>query len=177
MNEDEKRPWFSWAHNMPKPVILALALLCNLNILGFGCHNAWGEINTALNAFPDISGVLPETLARFGPAIGNLLLTLLAAEGKELTAGPPIARLTGIVVLLQLNTEAIYMILTMRRNHWEKEQAEAKGIAKGKALAEAEAAAKDARLQEWYESYKDKMQDIPPPPFLNGKNGDSGYAR
>ena len=36
MPEAEPRPWFSWAPNMPKPAILAMAMLCNLNTLGFG---------------------------------------------------------------------------------------------------------------------------------------------
>lgn len=173
MNEDQKRPWFSWSPNMPKPAILALALLCNLNILGFGYYNAWEEIKTALTAFPDLAGVPAETLTQFGLASGKLLLTLLAAEAKELMDGPPIARFTGMAVLLQLNLEAIYMLLTMRRNHWEKEQAVAKAKAEAKAEGQDQA---NAAARAWYEAWQKNPAAAPPPPFLNGKNGDSGYA-
>ena len=74
-----------------------------------------------------------------------------------------------MAILLQLNIEAIYMLLTMRRNHWEKEQA----VAKAKVEAKAEA---NAAARAWYEAWQRNPAAAPTPPFLNGKNSDSGYA-
>ena len=87
MPEAEPRPWFSWAPNMPKPAILAMALLCNLNILGFGYGGALNEINAALATFATARP------AEFSPTAGRLLETPLQAELTQLAEGP-IARFT-----------------------------------------------------------------------------------
>ena len=148
MNEDEKRPWFSWAPNMPRAAILAL--LADLNFLGGWWFNQGPPANLS-------------------QSLTNLT--------DELFAGPPIARFTGMAVLLQLNIDAIYMILTMRRNHWEKEQAVAKAKAEAKAAGQSEA---NAAARAWYEAWQRDPNTAPPPPFLNGNesnhNSDSGYA-
>lgn len=103
MNQENIRPWFSWALTMPKRAILALALTYARNYLA-----GW----------------------RFDDAAASLSLTALTKLGEPLTEGPPIARFLRGLALVQLNIEVIYMILTMKSNHWEKEKAVAKATDK-----------------------------------------------
>ena len=68
------------------------------------------------------------------------------------------ANLAAVLGLLQLNAEVIYMILTKRRNLWEKEQA----VAKAK-----------AETRDWFEAWqKDPEQATPPPWARNGAERD-----
>ena len=70
--------------------------------------------------------------------------------------------LVAALALLQLNAEVIYMILTKRRNHWEKEQAVAKAAEKAAAKARAED-------QAWFEAWQKDPEQAPPPP--RARNG------
>ena len=87
------------------------------------------------------------------------------------------ANLAAVLGLLQLNAEVIYMILTKRRNLWEKEQAVAKAKAEAKAAqAAAEARAKAearAEARDWFEAWQKDPEQAPPPPWArNGAERD-----
>lgn len=124
MNQENKRPWFSRVPTMPKLAILALALAYDLNYLA-----GWW----------------------FDYAAASLSLTALTKLEKPMTEGPPNARFLGGLALVQLNIEVIYMILTMKRNHWEKEQAVAKSTEKANAAAQA-----------WFEAWQKDPDNAPP---------------
>ena len=158
MIPESDRPWWSWAPNFPKPAIIAIALAVDLIIGG-----TW------------FYGIFIRDAATFsspGP-VGDVIINV-----------NPMANVATALALIQLNLEVIYMILTMRRNLYEKEQAVAKakaeaevrakaeGIAEGKAAAEAAAA---ARIREWYEAHRHDLTNAPPPPYSNGSwNGAGG---
>ena len=74
--------------------------------------------------------------------------------------------LATVLGLRQLNAAVIYMILTKRRNYWEKEQAVAKAVAKAVAEAAAKARAED---QAWFEAWQKDPEQAPPPPWA--RNG------
>ena len=98
------------------------------------------------------------------------------------------ANVATALALIQLNLEVIYMILTKRRNLYEKEQA----VAKAKAEAEAAAAAAtarakaagiaqgqaeaEARIREWYEAHRHDLTNAPPPPYSNGYQNGAGQT-
>ena len=58
------------------------------------------------------------------------------------------------------------MILTKRRNHWEKEQAVAKAVAEAEAETEARTEARD---RAWFEAWQKDPEQAPPPPWA--RNG------
>ena len=171
MIPESDRPWWSWAPNFPKPAIIVLALAVDLIIGG-----TW------------FYGIFIRDAATFSSP---------SPVGDVIINANPMANVVTALALIQLNLEVIYMILTKRRNLYEKEQAVAKakaeaevrakaeGIAEGKAegiaqgktagiaqgKAEAEAAAA-ARIREWYEAHRHDLANAPPPPYSNGyQNG------
>ena len=149
MNPESDRPWWSWAPNFPKPAIIVLALAVDLIIGG-----TW------------FYGIFIRDAATFSnpSPVGDVIIN-----------ANPMANVVTALALIQLNLEVIYMILTKRRNLYEKEQAEARakaaGIAEGKAQAEAAAA---ARIREWYEAHRHDLTNAPPPPYSNGYQNGAG---
>jgi len=160
MNPEPDKPWWSWAPNFPKPAIIAIALAVDLIIGGTWFYGIFirGEA-TFSNPSP----------------VGDVIIN-----------ANPMANVATALALIQLNLEVIYMILTKRRNLYEKEQAVAK--AKAEAEAEAEAAAArakaagiaqgqaeaEARIREWYETHRHDLTNAPPPPFSNGSWNGAG---
>ena len=160
MNPESDRPWWSWAPNFPKPAIIAIALAVDLIIGGTWFYGIFmrGEA-TFSNPSP----------------VGDVIIN-----------PNPMANVATALALIQLNLEVIYMILTMRRNLYEKEQA----VAKAKAEAEAAAAAAtarakaagiaqgqaeaEARIREWYEAHRHDLTNAPPPPYSNGSWNGAG---
>ena len=167
MNPESDRPWWSWAPNFPKPAIIAIALAVDLIIGG-----TW------------FYGIFIREAATFSSPspVGDVIINV-----------NPMANVATALALIQLNLEVIYMILTKRRNLYEKEQAEARakaegiaegkaeGIAQGKAAgiaqgqAQAEAAAA-ARIREWYEAHRHDLSNAPPPPYANGYQDGTGQT-
>ena len=163
MNPESDRPWWSWAPNFPKPAIIVLALAVDLIIGG-----TW------------FYGIFIRDAATFSSP---------SPVGDVIINANPMANVVTALALIQLNLEVIYMILTKRRNLYEKEQAVAKaevrakaaGIAEGKAQAQAEAqaraeAAAAARIREWYEAHRHDLTNAPPPPFSNGYQNGAGQT-
>ena len=167
MIPESDRPWWSWAPNFPKPAIIVLALAVDLIIGG-----TW------------FYGIFIRDAATFSnpSPVGDVIIN-----------ANPMANVVTALALIQLNLEVIYMILTMRRNLYEKEQAVAKakaeaevrakaeGIAEGKAQAQAEAkaqaeAAAAARIREWYEAHRHDLTNAPPPPYSNGSWNGAGQT-
>ena len=168
MNPEPDKPWWSWAPNFPKPAIIILALAVDLIIGGTWFYGIFmrGE----------------STFSSPNP-VGDVIINV-----------NPMANVATALALIQLNLEVIYMILTMRRNLYEKEQAvakakaeaearaeaaaaeaEARGIAQGKAAGEAAAeAAAAARIREWYEAHRHDLSDVPPPPYIDGHQNGAG---
>ena len=163
MNPEPDRPWWSWAPNFPKPAIIAIALAVDLIIGG-----TW------------FYGIFIRDAATFSnpSPVGDVIINV-----------NPMANVATALALIQLNLEVIYMILTKRRNLYEKEQAVAKakaeaevrakaegiaeGIAQGQAQAEAAAA---ARIREWYEAHRHDLTNAPPPPYSNGSWNGAGQT-
>ena len=163
MNPESDRPWWSWAPNFPKPAIIAIALAVDLIIGG-----TW------------FYGIFMRGEATFSSPspVGDVIINV-----------NPMANVATALALIQLNLEVIYMILTKRRNLYEKEQAVAKakaeaevrakaegiaeGIAQGQAQAEAAAA---ARIREWYEAHRHDLTNAPPPPYSNGYQNGAGQT-
>ena len=170
MNPESDRPWWSWAPNFPKPAIIAIALAVDLIIGG-----TW------------FYGIFMRGEATFSSPspVGDVIINV-----------NPMANVATALALIQLNLEVIYMILTKRRNLYEKEQAVAKakaeaeaeaaaaaaqaeargkaaGIAQGEAQAEAAAA---ARIREWYEAHRHDLTNAPPPPYSNGYQNGAGQT-
>ena len=147
MNPESDRPWWSWAPNFPKPAIIVLALAVDLIIGG-----TW------------FYGIFIRDAATFSSP---------SPVGDVIINANPMANVVTALALIQLNLEVIYMILTMRRNLYEKERAEARakaeGIAEGKAQAE-------ARIREWYEAHRHDLTNAPPPPFSNGYQNGAGQT-
>ena len=141
MEPESHRPWWSWAPNFPKPAIIALAVATDLVIGGTWLYGIFfrGDA-TPYNPSPVLDVIINAN---------------------------PMANLVAVLALLQLNTEVIYMILTKRRNYWEKEQAVAKAAAKARAEARAETRA-EARA--WFEAWQKDPEQAPPPPWAqNGQ--------
>ena len=162
MNPESDRPWWSWAPNFPKPAIIAIALAVDLIIGG-----TW------------FYGIFMREAATFSSP---------SPVGDVIINPNPMANVATALALIQLNLEVIYMILTMRRNLYEKEQA----VAKAKAEAEAAAAAAtarakaagiaqgqaeaEARIREWYEAHRHDLTNAPPPPYSNGYQNGAGQT-
>lgn len=84
--------------------------------------------------------------------------TSLNPEQQQFLAWPIVP--LSILVFLQLNSEVVLMILTMKANREAVKEAFAQGQAKTQ-----------AEVMAWYEANKDKMSDVAPPDFSqNGKN-------
>ena len=155
MKPESKRPWYSWAPNMPWPAILGLALLFDLNLLA-GVAQAipnlhWWEIHK-LCGHPE-----------FWPTLE-----------KEHFAAHFFPRYAGIVAALQLNTEVPVMILSLKRNWVKNQESEARGHAQGHAQGKSEGHAEaNAAARAWFEAHKDQLPaNLPAPPFLDDrKNG------
>ncbi len=153
MIPESARPWWSWAPNFPKPAIIAIALAVDLIIGG-----TW------------FYGIFIRDAATFGSP---------SPVGDVIINANPMANVVTALALIQLNLEVIYMILTKRRNLYEKEQAEARakaeGIAQGKAAGIAQGQAEaEARIREWYEAHRHDLTNAPPPPFSNGYQNGAG---
>ena len=162
MNPEPDKPWWSWAPNFPKPAIIILALAVDLIIGG-----TW------------FYGIFIRDAATFSSP---------SPAGDVIINANPMANVATALTLIQLNLEVIYMILTKRRNLYEKEQA----VAKAKAEAEAEAAAAaarakaagiaqgqaetEARIREWYEAHRHDLANAPPPPYSNGYQNGAGQT-
>ena len=112
MIPESDRPWWSWAPNFPKPAIIAIALAVDLIIGGTWFYGIFmrGEA-TFSNPSP----------------VGDVIINV-----------NPMANVATALALIQLNLEVIYMILTKRRNLYEKEQAVAKAKAEAEVRAKAE---------------------------------------
>ena len=136
MEPESQRPWWSWAPNFPKPAIIALAVATDLVIGGTWLYGIFfrGDA-TPYNPRPALDVIINAN---------------------------PMANLVAALALLQLNAEVIYMILTKRRNHWEKEQAAAKARDEARAETRAEARA-------WFEAWQKDPEQAPPPPWA--RNG------
>ena len=171
MNPESDRPWWSWAPNFPKPAIIVLALAVDLIIGG-----TW------------FYGIFIRDAATFSSP---------SPVGDVIINANPMANVVTALALTQLNLEVIYMILTKRRNLYEKEQAVAKakaevevrakaegiaegkaeGIAQGKAAGIAQGQAEtEARIWEWYETHRHDLTNAPPPPFSNGYQNGAGQT-
>ena len=136
MEPESHRPWWSWAPNFPKPAIIALTVATDLVIGGTWLYGIFfrGDA-TPYNPSPVLDVIINAN---------------------------PMANLVAALALLQLNAEVIYMILTKRRNYWEKEQAVAKAAEKAAAKAREEARA-------WFEAWQKDPEQAPPPPWA--RNG------
>ncbi len=147
MNPESDRPWWSWAPNFPKPAIIVLALAVDLIIGG-----TW------------FYGIFIRDAATFSnpSPVGDVIIN-----------ANPMANVVTALALIQLNLEVIYMILTKRRNLYEKEQAVAKAKAEAEARGEAAAA---ARIREWYEAHRHDLTNAPPPPYSNGYQNGAGQT-
>lgn len=145
MEDKEPRPSWSWAPNMPKPVIFLLTMLVDAI-----CAITWtvywyAHVEEGLKGWD----LFRETFINPSPA-------------------PNIAT---ALALIQLNLEVLYMFLTMRRNAFEKQEAVDKAVAEATAKVKAETEAHiKAEVLEWYETHKDNLQEAPPP-FSNNGNG------
>ena len=174
MIPESDRPWWSWAPNFPKPAIIVLALAVDLIIGGTWFYGIFMR--------------------------GDATFSSPSPVGDVIINANPMANVVTALALIQLNLEVIYMILTKRRNLYEKEQAVAKakaeaeaaaaaaaarakaagiaqgkaaGIAQGQAQAEAEA---EARIREWYEAHRHDLANAPPPPYSNGYPNGAGQT-
>ena len=165
MEPEAPKPWWSWAPNFPKPAIIAMALAANLVIAGTWLYGIF------VRGGADLYNPNP---------VWDVLVNANLA-----------ANLTVIMVAIQLNYEVLPMILTSKRNHWEKEQAVAKvrqeakaareqAIAETRAETQAETqAAERAAARAWFEAWQRDPNTAPPPPWArNGSNpgSDSGYT-
>ena len=157
MIPEPDKPWWSWAPNFPKPAIIAIALAVDLIIGG-----TW------------FYGIFIRDAATFSnpSPVGDVIIN-----------ANPMANVATALTLIQLNLEVIYMILTKRRNLYEKEQAEARakaaGIAEGKAQGKAAGIAQgqaeaEARIREWYEAHRHDLTNAPPPPYIDGHQNGAG---
>ena len=151
MNPESDRPWWSWAPNFPKPAIIAIALAVDLIIGG-----TW------------FYGIFIRDAATFSnpSPVGDVIIN-----------ANPMANVATALALIQLNLEVIYMILTKRRNLYEKEQAVAKAKAEAEVRAKAAGeAAAAARIREWYEAHRHDLTNAPPPPYSNGYQNGAGQT-
>lgn len=138
MEQQQDKPWWTYAPYFPKEAIIILALAADLIIPGTWAINFFYRSDYPTSDLPPI---LDAIISR-----------------------NPMANLTAALALLQLNLEVYDMILNRKRVYVEKMEAVA--AAEAKAKAEAEARVK-ARLQEWYDANKDQLTNVPPPPGLD----------
>ena len=155
MNPESDRPWWSWAPNFPKPAIIAIALAVDLIIGG-----TW------------FYGIFIREAATFSSP---------NPAGDVIINANPMANVATALTLIQLNLEVIYMILTKRRNLYEKEQAVAKAKAEAEVRAKAAGIAQgqaeaEARIREWYEAHRHDLTNAPPPPYSNGYQNGAGQT-
>lgn len=138
MEQQQDKPWWTYAPYFPKEAIIILALAADLIIPGTWAINFFYRSDYPTS---DLPSILDAIISR-----------------------NPMANLTAALALLQLNLEVYDMILNRKRVYVEKMEAVA--AAEAKAKAEAEARVK-ARLQEWYDANKDQLTNVPPPPGLD----------
>ena len=151
MNPESDRPWWSWAPNFPKPAIIVLALAVDL-----------------INGGTWFYGIFIR---------GDATFSSPSPVGDVIINADPMANVVTALALIQLNLEVIYMILTMRRNLYEKEQAVAKAKAEAEVRAKAAGeAAAAARIREWYEAHRHDLANAPPPPYSNGYQNGAGQT-
>ena len=142
MKQPESKPtWWAYASNFPKPAILLLALLTDLVIPGTWLHNYCCD-------------PLSSNIKNHDMLWTNIFIN-------------PMASLTAILALFQLNFEVVYMFLTKRRNLYEKHEAVAAAIKQAKADTKAAA---DAEAKAWFEQYQPDQDNAPPPWSGNGPN-------
>lgn len=146
MEQQQDKPWWTYAPYFPKEAIIILALAADLIIPGTWAINFFYRADYPTSALP-------------------LILDAIISRN-------PMANLTAALALLQLNLEVYDMILNRKRVYVEKMEAVAAAEAKAKAEAEARVKAETearvkARLQEWYDANKDQLTNVPPPPGLD----------
>ena len=144
MEQQQDKPWWTYAPYFPKEAIIILAVAADLIIPG-----TWA-INFFYRADYPTSDLPP-------------LLDAIISRN-------PMVNLTALLALLQLNLEVYDMILNRKRVYVEKMEAVAAAEAKAEARVKAE-------IKEWYDANKDKMVEVPPPPWLDNEtnannNGD-----
>ena len=91
----------------------------------------------------------------------------------------PIVAFLSILVFIQLNSEVIYMILTLKANQRAVQDAEARGEARG--IAEGQTQGKAQAFSEaeaWFQQHQADPDNAPPPPWLANGNGagSNGHA-
>ena len=148
MEQQQDKPWWTYAPYFPKEAIIILALAADLIIPGTWAINFFYRADYPTSTLP-------------------LILDAIISRN-------PMANLTAALALLQLNLEVYDMILNRKRVYVEKMEAVA--AAEAKAKAEAEARVK-ARLQEWYDANKDQLTNVPPPPGLDNESASSNGDR
>ena len=146
MKKENPRPWWSWTPDLPRPAILGLALFIDLVVLSGLAYQVQD------NPFAVI------------PMLQDLHNPKLQEEIKsQLFDGPFFPRFIGILTLIQLNTEAPTMILTLARHRRQQEAKKAEGNAEA-----------EAKFRAWFEANKDRLPaDLPAPPFLDDRKNDS----
>ena len=76
----------------------------------------------------------------------------------------------GLLVLSLLNLDVLYMFMTMKYYRKKNEESEARGEARGHAAGHAAGRAEaEAETREWFAQAQAQYPDLPPPPFLNGR--------
>ena len=142
MEQQQDKPWWTYAPYFPKEAIIILALAADLIIPG-----TWA-INFFYRADYPTSDLPP-------------LLDAIISRN-------PMVNLTSLLALLQLNLEVYDMILNRKRVYVEKMEAVAAAEAKAKAETEARVKARlKERLQEWYDANQEQLTNVPPPPGLD----------
>ena len=137
MEQQQDKPWWTYAPYFPKEAIIILALAADLIIPGTWAINFFYRADYPTSDLPPI---LDAIISR-----------------------NPMVNLTALLALLQLNLEVYDMILNRKRVYVEKMEA----------VAAAEAKAK-AEFKEWYDANKDKMPEVPPPPWLDNETNNNG---
>ena len=145
MKKENRRPWWTWTPDLPRPAILILALFIDLVILSGLAYTVHNDPFAILPLFQDLDN------PKLQEEIKN-----------QLFRSHFFPRFIGILTLIQLNTEVPTMILTLARQRRQQEAKKAEGSAEA-----------EAKFRAWYEANKDKMPDIPAPPFQNGQQNGS----
>ena len=129
---------------------------------------AWNAPPSWRTAWESLSPENPSSIPTSELAfLAEKILSLLAAETQTLFLnGHYFPSSMGLLVLTLLNSEVIYMFMTMKYHRKKNEESEAKGEARGAEKTE-------ARFLQWFEENKERWpQGMPPPPFQNGhENG------
>ena len=156
MKKENRRPWWTWTPDLPRPAILVLALFIDLVVLSGLAYALYGDGFALITLLQDLNNPkLPEEIE------------------KQLFTGHFFPRFIGILTLIQLNTEVPTMILTLARQRRQQEAKKAEGHAAGKTEGNAEGQAQaNAQARAWYEAWQKDPANAPPPPFLDDhKNG------